>query len=89
MVDLRTPYQSSASDSPLKLAMWILQAGTLTPVASGSGVGSLTITGWTAAMGLFALLAVIAGAAVYGYRQYRGLDAHRGYTMVVKRGQQT
>ena len=67
----------------------MLQAGTLTPIAAGSGVGSLTITGWTATLGLIALLGVIAAGAVYGYRQYRGLDAHKGYTMVVKRGQQT
>ncbi|KAK9865562.1 hypothetical protein WJX84_005695, partial [Apatococcus fuscideae] len=66
-----------------------LKAGTLTPVASGSGVGSLTITGWTATLGLLALISVIIAGAVLGYRHYRGLDAHRGYTLVLKRGQQT
>ena len=66
-----------------------MQAGTLTPVAATSGVSSLTITGWTATLGLLALIGVIIVGGVYGYRRYKGLDAHRGYTMVLKRGQQT
>ncbi|KAK9867536.1 hypothetical protein WJX84_008718 [Apatococcus fuscideae] len=51
-----------------------LRAGTLTPVAATSGVSSLTITGWTATLGLLALIAVIIVGGIYGYRRSRSVS---------------
>ena len=58
-----------------------LQEGTLTPKDSS---GILTLTGWSAVMGVLALVAVAIGAATWGYRRYHGLDGVKGYIRVVK-----
>ena len=58
-----------------------LQEGTLTPKDSS---GILTLTGWSAVMGMLALVAVTIGAATWGYRRYHGLDGVKGYIRVVK-----
>lgn len=63
-----------------------LSRGTLSSQNNSSG---LTLTGWTALFGIFAIFAVSAAGAVLGYRRYKGLDKHSGYTMVKKaRGKQ-
>lgn len=58
-----------------------LQEGTLTP-QDASGI--LTLTGWTAVLGVFALIVVLVGGAIWGYRRYHGLDGVKGYIRVVK-----
>ena len=57
-----------------------LKPGTLTSTNSGG----LTLTGWSAIFGVFAMVTVVAAGAVFGYRRYKGLDKHPGYTMVHK-----
>lgn len=57
------------------------QEGTLTPRDSS---GSLTLTGWTAMLGVLALIIVAIGGAVWAYRRYHGLDGVKGYIKVVK-----
>jgi hypothetical protein len=44
----------------------------------------LTLTGWSAIAGMFALAIVVVGGAVLAWRRYLGLDKYSGYTMVVK-----
>ena len=44
----------------------------------------LTLTGWTAFLGLVALLAVAVGGAIMGWRRYKGYDQLKGYTIVNK-----
>ena len=63
------------------LAM-LLQAGTLTPKDPSAGM--LTLTGWSASLGLLALMAVAVGGAVMAYRRYKGWDQLKGYTIVQK-----
>jgi len=46
--------------------------------------GILTLTGWSAVLGVLALIAVAIGLGVHGYRKYHGLDGVRGYTRVNK-----
>ena len=58
-----------------------MQEGTLTP-RDDSGI--LTLTGWSAVLGIMALVAVAIGAAVHGYRKYHGLDGIKGYIRVRK-----
>ena len=58
------------------------QAGTLTPKDPSAGM--LTLTGWSAALGIMALLAVAVGGAVMAYRRYKGWDQLKGYTIVQK-----
>lgn len=58
-----------------------LKEGTLTP-RDDSGV--LTLTGWSAVLGILAIVAVAIGAAVHGYRKYYGLDGIKGYIRVRK-----
>lgn len=58
-----------------------MQEGTLTP-RDESGV--LTLTGWSAVLGICAIIAVAIGAAVHGYRKYYGLDGIKGYIRVRK-----
>lgn len=57
-----------------------LKAGTLTSTNSGG----LTLTGWSAIFGVVAMVTVVAAGGVFGYRRYKGLDKHAGYTMVHK-----
>ncbi len=58
-----------------------LQEGTLTPTGAG---GFLTLTGWSAVLGIFALIAVVIAGAVLGWRRYKGLDRMTTYTKVAK-----
>ena len=44
----------------------------------------LTLTGWSAFLGLLALLAVAVGGAIMGWRRYKGYDQLKGYTLVSK-----
>lgn len=48
------------------------------------GVAAITLTGWVALAALIALVVVIVGAIVFGYRRYMGLD--KPYTIVTKSG---
>lgn len=59
-----------------------MQEGTLTP--KEAGVGMLTLTGWSAVLGVFSLIAVAIFGALWGYRKYKGYDKMTGYTRVVK-----
>jgi Golgi apparatus protein 1 len=58
-----------------------LKEGTLTP-RDDSGI--LTLTGWSAVLGVLAIIAVAIGAGVHGYRKYHGLDGVKGYIRVNK-----
>ena len=58
-----------------------LQEGTLTP-RDDSGI--LTLTGWSAVLGVVAIVLVAIGAGIYGYRRYHGLDGVKGYIRVRK-----
>ncbi len=58
------------------------QEGTLTPKDVGFGV--LTLTGWSAVLGVFALIAVVIAGAVFGWRRYKGYDRMTTYTKVAK-----
>ena len=59
-----------------------VQAGTLTP--KDPSAGTLTLTGWSAALGLVALMAVAVGGGVMAFRRYKGWDQLKGYTLVQK-----
>ena len=58
------------------------QEGTLTP--KEAGVGMLTLTGWSAALGVLSLIAVVLGGAILGYWKYKGYDKMTAYTRVSK-----
>ena len=58
------------------------QEGTLTP--KEAGVGMLTLTGWSAALGMLSLIAVVLGGAILGYWKYKGYDKMTAYTRVSK-----
>lgn len=60
----------------------LLQEGTLTP--KEAGVGMLTLTGWSAALGMLSLISVVVGGAVWGYWKYKGYDKMTAYTRVSK-----
>ncbi len=60
----------------------VQQEGTLTP--KEAGVGFLTLTGWSAVLGIMALIAVSIFGAVYGYWKYKGYDKMTTYTRVQK-----
>ena len=47
-----------------------MQSGTLYN-AKGEGAKVLTLTGWSALAGIFSLVVVTIGGAIYGYRRYR------------------
>ncbi|CAL5218414.1 g90 [Coccomyxa viridis] len=59
-----------------------LKEGTLTP--KEAGVGMLTLTGWSAALGMLSLIAVVVGGAAYGYWRFKGYDKMTAYTRVNK-----
>ena len=59
-----------------------MQEGTLTP--KEAGVGMLTLTGWSAALGMLSLIAVVIGGAGYGYWRFKGYDKMTAYTRVNK-----
>lgn len=59
-----------------------VQEGTLTP--KEAGVGMLTLTGWSAALGVLSLIAVVLGGAILGYWKYKGYDKMTAYTRVSK-----
>jgi hypothetical protein len=48
------------------------------------GVAAIKLSGWVALAALIALVIVIVGAIVFGYRRYMGLD--KPYTIVTKSG---
>ena len=59
----------------------------LPPAAATSGKEVLTLTGWAALAGVFALVTVVLSGVVYGVRRWMGLGGNasrRGYTLVVK-----
>lgn len=89
--DAFAQYQTSLSASTVSSQVESLEAklglarGTLTS-QNNSG---LTLTGWTAVIGMVAIIVVSIAGAILGYRRYKGLDKHSGYTMVKKaRGKQ-
>ncbi|PNH09949.1 Golgi apparatus protein 1 [Tetrabaena socialis] len=45
---------------------------------------ALTLTGWTALLGIASMVVLVLFGANYGYRQYRGVPDQAGYTLVVK-----
>ncbi len=59
-----------------------LQEGLL--ATKGAGSTGLTLTGWSALLGVLSVVVVALAAGVWGYCKYRGLDKMSGYTMVVK-----
>ncbi|KAK9821811.1 hypothetical protein WJX81_008502 [Elliptochloris bilobata] len=59
-----------------------LQEGTLTPANAGDGM--LTLTGWSAALGLLAIMVVAVVGAGLAYRRYKGYDQMSTYTLVNK-----
>lgn len=64
-----------------------LKEGTLYNPAATSGKEVLTLTGWAALAGVFALVTVVLSGVVYGVRRWMGLGGNasrRGYTLVVK-----
>jgi hypothetical protein len=62
-----------------------LKEGTLHNPAAASGKEVLTLTGWAALAGVFALATVVLSGLVYGARRCLGGNAsRRGYTLVVK-----
>ena len=60
----------------------LLQEGTLTP--KEAGVGMLTLTGWSASLGMLSLIAVVVAGGVWGYWKYKGYDKMTAYTQVSK-----
>ena len=74
----RPLYKSRARELPLAGA----QAGTLTPANAGDGM--LTLTGWSAALGLLAIVVVTVVGAGLAYRRYKGYDQMSTYTLVNK-----
>ena len=84
--DAFAQYQTSLSASVVSSQVESLESklglspGTLT----SRNNGGLTLTGWTAIFGIVAIMIVAAAGAVFGYRRYKGLDRHAGYTMVKK-----
>ncbi len=48
------------------------------------GVAAITLSGWAALASLIALVIVVVGTIVFGYRRYMGLD--KPYTIVTKSG---
>lgn len=84
--DAFAQYQTSLSASVVSSQMsslentFGLRPGTLASTSSGG----LTLTGWSAILGVMAIMTVTTAGAVFGYRRYKGLDKHAGYTMVHK-----
>ncbi len=58
------------------------QEGTLAPANAGDGM--LTLTGWSAALGLLAIVVVAVVGAGLAYRRYKGYDQMSTYTLVNK-----
>ena len=44
----------------------------------------LTLTGWSAALGMLSLIAVVVGGAAFGYWKFKGYDKMTAYTRVNK-----
>lgn len=84
--DAFAQYQTSLSASVVTTQMSSLEStlglrpGTLASTSSGG----LTLTGWSAIFGVMSIVIVAVAGAVFGYRRYKGLDKHAGYTMVHK-----
>ena len=47
-------------------------------------MGMLTLTGWSAALGVLSLIVVVLGGAILGYWKYKGYDKMTAYTRVSK-----
>ena len=89
--DAFAQYQTSLSASVATTQVESLETklGLSRGTLSSKNSSGLTLTGWTALFGIFAIFVVSAAGAVLGYRRYKGLDKHSGYTMVKKaRGKQ-
>lgn len=84
--DAFAQYQTSLSASVVSSQVESLESklGLSPGTLSSQKTGGLTLTGWTAVLGMVAMVMVAAAGAVLGYRRYRGLDKHAGYTMVKK-----
>lgn len=79
---LPSPHRACRSDWPMGCV-----APSLTSAAAASGKEVLTLTGWAALAGVFALATLVLSGVVYGVRRYMGLGgdaSRRGYTLVVK-----
>lgn len=84
--DAFAQYQTSlsASVATSQVASLETKLGLRPGTLSSRSTGGLTLTGWTAVLGIVAIGMVAAAGAVFGYRRYKGLDKHAGYTMVKK-----
>lgn len=47
---------------------------------------SVTLTGWSAVLGMAALVVVLMYGAQYAYKRYKGID-DKDYTLVVKKAE--
>lgn len=84
--DAFAQYQTSLSASVASSQVEALESklGLRPGTLSSRNTGGLTLTGWTAVLGIVAIVMVAAAGGVFAYRQYKGLDKHAGYTMVKK-----
>lgn len=84
--DAFAQYQTSLSASVVSSQMSSLEStlGLRSGTLASTSSGGLTLTGWSAIFGVMAIVTVATAGAVYGYRRYKGLDKHAGYTMVHK-----
>ena len=84
--DAFAQYQTSLSASVASSQVEALETklGLRPGTLSSRNTGGLTLTGWTAVLGIVAIVMVAAAGGVFAYRRYKGLDKHAGYTMVKK-----
>ncbi|GFR46876.1 hypothetical protein Agub_g8517 [Astrephomene gubernaculifera] len=70
--------QSQLSAVEAKTGLTMLQRDTQ------GNAQALTLTGWTALLGIASMVLLILWGVNYGYRRYKGIPEQAGYTLVVK-----
>lgn len=59
-----------------------VQSGTL--YGAKANKQGVTLTGWSALIGMSALVVVVLGGGYIGYRKYFGLESGKNYALVLK-----
>ncbi|EFJ50973.1 hypothetical protein VOLCADRAFT_103617 [Volvox carteri f. nagariensis] len=85
--NMKQAFEASLTVALLQSQLSAVEASTGLTMLQRDNQGNaqaLTLTGWTALLGIASMVLLVLWGINYGYRQYRGMPQQAGYTLVVK-----
>lgn len=85
--NMKQAFEASLSVALLQSQLGMLENSTGWKMLERDRLGNaraVTLSGWTALLGISSMVVLILWGINYGYKQYRGIEEQPGYTLVVK-----